>query len=139
MEVPLVVVQDPDLQNIGTATWTYSVADGAFDFLAAGETLTLTYMAQVDNNFAPNIEIAVKTFTITITGTNDMPVITSGAQHIGFVGGKSTPGGPLTTGDATSGSLSFTDVDLTDTHTVTTKLTSALLAGTGISQLAPGR
>jgi VCBS repeat-containing protein len=129
VEVPIAVVQDPTLINNGTASWTYSVADGAFDFLAAGETLTLTYIAQVDNNFASNNESSFKTFTVTITGTNDQPVITTGPQHIAFVGGKTTPGGPLTTSDATSGTLSFTDVDLTDTHTVSTKLTSALLAG----------
>ena len=60
VEVPLVVVQDPAHINHGTATWTYSIPDGAFDFLAAGETLTLTYVAQVDNNFAPNVEIDVQ-------------------------------------------------------------------------------
>ena len=31
------------LNNKGLATWTYQAADGAFDFLAANETLTLTY------------------------------------------------------------------------------------------------
>ena len=40
VEVPLVVVQDPNGKNTGTATWTYNIADGAFDFLAAGETLS---------------------------------------------------------------------------------------------------
>ena len=77
VEVPLNVVQDPNGKNIGTATWTYSVADGAFDFLAAGETLTLTYMARVDNNFAPNNETTFVPFTIVITGTNDKPTVTS--------------------------------------------------------------
>ena len=47
------MVQDPAGKNIGQATWTYNIADGAFDFLAVGETLTLTYMARVDNNYAP--------------------------------------------------------------------------------------
>ena len=28
--------------------------DGALDFLAAGETLTLTYTAEVDSNYAPD-------------------------------------------------------------------------------------
>ena len=73
VEVPLNVVQDPNGKNIGTATWTYNIADGAFDFLAAGETLTLTYLARVDNNFAPNNETAFVPFTIVITGTNDKP------------------------------------------------------------------
>ena len=71
--MPLTVVQDPNGKNIGTATWTYNIADGAFDFLAAGETLTLTYLARVDNNYAPNNETTFVPFTIVITGTNDKP------------------------------------------------------------------
>ena len=51
MEVELVMVPDPATTNNGSATWTYSVPDNAFDFLAAGETLTLTYTAKVDNNY----------------------------------------------------------------------------------------
>nr|WP_143039703.1 MULTISPECIES: VCBS domain-containing protein [Bradyrhizobium] len=137
VETPLVVVQDPTNINHGVATWTYNIADHAFDFLAAGEVLTLTYTARVDNNFALNNEFKEVTFTITITGTNDTPVITTGPQHISFTGGTTTPGPFLTTSDATSGTLSFTDVDLTDTHTVSTKLTSALLSGAEISTLAP--
>ena len=54
VEVPLSVTQDPTGKNTGQATWTYTIADGAFDFLASGETVTLTYMARVDNNYAPS-------------------------------------------------------------------------------------
>ena len=75
VEVPLVVVQDPNGKNTGKATWTYNIADGAFDFLAAGETLTLTYLARVDNNYAPNNETTFVPFTIVITGTNDKPTL----------------------------------------------------------------
>ena len=64
VEVPLAVVQDPNGKNTGTATWTYNIADGAFDFLADGETLTLTYLARVDNNYAPNNETTFVPFTI---------------------------------------------------------------------------
>ena len=42
VEIPLQVTQDPAGINHGTATWTYSIADNAFDFLAAGETQSLT-------------------------------------------------------------------------------------------------
>ena len=62
--------------------WTYKVPDGAFDFLAAGEKLTLTYNATVDNNYLPADQTGSGQFTITITGTNDVPVITScAAKH----------------------------------------------------------
>src|SRR5882672_1592166 len=134
-KIKIDVVPDPNNKNTGSATWTYSIADKAFDFLAAGEQLTLTYLVRVDNNYAPSNESTTVPITITITGTNDVPVITTSAQSIAFSGGTSTPGGPMTTSDPTSGDLSFRDADLTDTHTVSTKLTSAVLAG---STVPPG-
>jgi fibronectin-binding autotransporter adhesin len=134
-EVKIDVVPDPNNKNNGSATWTYSIADKAFDFLAAGEQLTLTYLVRVDNNYAPNNESTTIPITITITGTNDVPVITTSAQTIAFSGGTSTPGGSLTSSDPTSGNLSFQDADLTDTHTVATKLTSAVISG---STVPPG-
>ncbi|TMJ51702.1 MAG: hypothetical protein E6G85_13925 [Alphaproteobacteria bacterium] len=125
-EVDLVVVQGPNNTNIGSASWTYLVPDHAFDFLAAGETLTLTYTALVDSNYAPlDLKTAVN-FTITVTGTNDVPVITTDklTQSIAFSGGTSVSGGPLISGDETKGTFAFTDPDLTDTHTVTAVLSS---------------
>ena len=98
VEVDLVVTQDPNPANNGSATWTYTVPDNKFDFLAQGETLTLTYTAEVQNHgdtTAGVNEKTFKTFTITITGTNDVPVITTGPQTINFAGGKGTPGGDL--------------------------------------------
>ncbi|WP_349631406.1 FecR domain-containing protein [Bradyrhizobium sp. BR 10289] len=115
--------------NNGSATLTYSVPDHVFDFLAAGETLTLTYIVTVNNNFAVNPESTNIPITITITGTNDKPVITTSVPTITFEGGTSVPGGPLTSDVPKSGTLSFTDVDLTDTHTVSVALTSATLPG----------
>jgi hypothetical protein len=64
VEVKLQVLQDSSNTNKGGATWTYSLEDGAFDFLAEGETLTLVYMALVDNNFAANNETGYKFFSI---------------------------------------------------------------------------
>ncbi|MCA6115414.1 VCBS domain-containing protein [Bradyrhizobium sp. WSM 1738] len=109
VEVPLVVAQDPNGKNFGTATWTYNVPDGAFDFLAAGETLQLTYMARVDNNYAPNNETAFVPFTIVVTGTNDKPTLSA-------TGGAITEriGTGNTAIDTVSGTITFADVDLTD-------------------------
>ncbi|WP_249150818.1 VCBS domain-containing protein [Bradyrhizobium sp. JYMT SZCCT0180] len=119
VEVPLAVVQDPNQKNRGTATWTYSVPDGAFDFLAAGETLTLTYIARVDNNFAANNEITFKTFTITITGTNDKPTVaTSGGTVI------ERDGTGNNTIDTISGTVTFTDTDLTDRPVVSAAIST---------------
>jgi fibronectin-binding autotransporter adhesin len=137
VEANISIIQDPAHKNFGTADWTYSVADGAFDFLAAGETLTLTYTAYVDNNYAPLDQVGTATITITITGTNDAPVITSSQQNINFVAaGTDTKGGDLIPDTATKGTLTFKDADLTDTHTVGVKMTSALLDGQDLGKTA---
>ena len=120
VEIPLQVVQDPAGNNHGSATWTYSIADNAFDFLAAGETLTLTYLARVDNNFAPYNEFAIVPITITVTGTNDAPTIaTSGGTIIELIG----TGNPEL--QTVSGTVTFTDVDLTDRPIVSAALSSS--------------
>ncbi|WP_247432182.1 VCBS domain-containing protein [Bradyrhizobium sp. 44] len=121
------VVANGGNTNHGSAVWTYTIPDHVFDFLAAGETLTLTYKVRVNNNFSVNPEASTIDITITITGTNDKPVITTSVPVIIFEGGTSVPGGPLTSEVPTSGTLTFKDVDLTDTHTVAVKLTSATL------------
>ncbi|MCW2339436.1 VCBS repeat-containing protein [Bradyrhizobium japonicum] len=126
-QIQISVVADAGNNNNGSAVWTYTVPDHVFDFLAAGETLTLTYMVRVDNNFTVSPETTVIPITITITGTNDKPVITTSVPVITFEGGTSVPGGPLTSDVPTTGTLSFNDVDLTDKHTVSVALTSATL------------
>ncbi|MET4388399.1 VCBS repeat-containing protein [Bradyrhizobium sp. F1.4.3] len=126
-EVKITVVPGPNNDSNGFATWIFSVPDNAFDFLAAGETLTLKYTIVLNNNFVDDIGIATKDVTVTVTGTNDKPVITSSVPTITFEGGTSVPGGPLASDVPTSGALTFKDVDLTDTHTVSVKLTSASL------------
>jgi VCBS repeat-containing protein len=118
VSVPLNVVQDSSQRNIGTATWSYNVPDGALDFLAVGETLTLTYTAFVDNNFGPNNETGSATFTITITGTNDAPTIV--VNQTAATGGVVEDSNVNAAGEITaSGAVTFSDVDLTDTHTAT--------------------
>ena len=126
-QIQISVAADGGNNNNGSAVWTYTIPDHVFDFLAAGETLTLTYMVRVDNNFSVSPETAFIPITITITGTNDKPVITTSVPAITFEGGTSVPGGPLTSDVPTSGTLTFNDVDLTDTHTVSVALTSATL------------
>ena len=117
--VPLVVAQDPNGKNNGSATWTYNVPDGALDFLAEGETLTLTYRAFVDNNYAPNIETGFYDFTITITGTNDIPTISATSDSFTELDG--TGNADI---DHAGGTITFADVDLTDRPVVTSAFTS---------------
>ena len=66
--------------NNGSVTWSYDLPDNSFDFLAAGETLTLTYTATVNDGHGGIVSTPI---TVTITGTNDAPDIiadTSGTQ-----------------------------------------------------------
>ena len=73
----------------GSIDFTYSAADSSFDFLADGETLTVTYDVTVTDN---NNVTTTQPVTITITGTNDAPVIT--AEDL--IGGVSSGPRPAT-------------------------------------------
>ena len=60
------------VSGTGSIGFTFSAADRNFDFLAAGETLTVTYDVTVKDD---DNAISTQPVTITITGTNDAPVI----------------------------------------------------------------
>src|SRR4029453_17334931 len=86
------------------------------------------YTATVDDGHGG---IATKPFTVTITGTNDTPLITSGAQTGAIVELADTHGSA--TPDTASGAIAFTDADLTDTHDVTITGVAASGATTGLA------
>src|SRR5262249_14481700 len=102
---------DSTISTSGSIAPTFSAPDNTFDFLAAGETLTITYKVTITDNTGASLTQPV---TITITGSNDAPVLAADAS------------GPHITTQAvnTSGALTFTDVDLTDHHTVSTSVAS---------------
>jgi hypothetical protein len=81
----LVVTPSAGNNNNGSATWTYSVADATLNFLTAGETLTLTYDAVVNNNYAPLDQLATDPFTITINALGSVEWIhpTGGLWSVG--------------------------------------------------------
>ena len=92
----------------GSVAWNYSAQDKSFDFLAAGQTLTVIYAVTVNDGQGGT---AIQNVGVTITGTNDTPVVTAhsdGAVTEDAMSSKLT----------SVGTVSFTDVDLTDTHTV---------------------
>lgn len=112
--------------------WEFKGGDSAFDFLAEGETITLKYTVKADDH--QNIAVTTTDpgnydekstdeheIIITITGTNDAPVISG------------TSAGSVTETDATHltdrGTLTLTDADISDT--VTTSVTSVSVAGSG--------
>ncbi len=111
LELKLVPVPGAGNNNNGFATITYSLPDNAFDFLAAGESVTLTYLVDVHNNFAANDEVNHLSYTITINGTNDAPTIAATSAAVAEHSGAT---------DHAGGTITFTDVDLTDRPAVTT-------------------
>ncbi|MGY3364437.1 VCBS repeat-containing protein [Bradyrhizobium sp. GM2.4] len=98
----------------GVITWNYSVADSAIQYLAQGQTKTETFTVHLFDGTSTVDKIV----TVTITGTNDNAVITVGAS--GAVTEDAHP-----TSETASGMLSFSDVDLSDTHSVTSVTPSA--------------
>ena len=66
-------VSDGTGPGSGSVAVTFSAANSAFDFLAASQTLTITYEVTVTDN---NGVSSTQPVTVTITGTNDAPVAT---------------------------------------------------------------
>jgi VCBS repeat-containing protein len=97
----------------GSIAFSYSAADKTFNFLAVGQTLTITYDVTVTDNQGAS---STRPVTITVIGTNEAPVITSAAQTGAIIGDTNIDdSGNLNVG----GTITFTDVNLPDTHTVT--------------------
>ena len=109
---PGALAADPGSTN--NVTWSFNSGTHAFDYLAAGQSLTLTYTVRGADSSSTHLTDK-QTVTITITGTNDVVSITSAAQS-GTVTEDANTTLPAT---ALSGTVSFTDVDLTDGHTAT--------------------
>ena len=106
---PASIAADPgDVHNL---SWAFNSTPQAFNFLAANETLTLSYTVKADDGHTGGTDTQL--VTIIIKGTDDAPVITA-QDLIGAVTEQTTPAGNLTD----SGIITFTDVDLTDVHLV---------------------
>jgi VCBS repeat-containing protein len=95
---------------IGSVAWSFTVKDGALDFLAAGQTLTQSYDVTLGDLHTGGR--AVQTVTITLVGANDVPVIAgvkSGAvtEDVAVVAGNLAASGTLTIADADLGQSSF--------------------------------
>ena len=82
------MVQDPNGKNTGQGDLDLHHCRWRVDFLAAGETLTLTYLARVENNYTPNNETTLFRLRSSITGTNDKPTLSATG---GTITGGSAP------------------------------------------------
>jgi VCBS repeat-containing protein len=83
-------------------SWDYTVANAALDFLGAGESITLSFTVTATDDSGAGNNSDSEVVTLTITGTNDAPVLT------GNLAAPINEGGTyqLTTAD-----VNFTDPD----------------------------
>src|SRR5205085_1246428 len=111
----LTVAKDADTTGTGTGgqlTWTYTVADSAIASLGAGQTKVESFTITLDDQ---NGGVINKQIDVTITGTNDVPVIggvsigsvTEDNGAAGIVAGDLTTGGALTIADVDAGQSNF--------------------------------
>ena len=125
----------------GWVAWTFGTADKTFDYLAAGETVTLSYAVQLSDGQGGT---ALQPVTVTVTGTNDTPLLATGSTLTGaFTELAATTGSAIN--DTVSGAIRFSDADTSDRHTLTATsvsasgITSGLPANaTLLGWLAPG-
>ncbi len=103
----------------GTITWTFDSGSEAFNYLATGESLVLTYTIKATDDsgvgtpaISPNEDDSdTETVTITITGTNDGPTVDQGIAD--KTATEDSPFSFVVPGDA------FDDVDVGDVLTLT--------------------
>ncbi|WP_292373465.1 VCBS domain-containing protein [Mesorhizobium sp.] len=100
--------------------WTFTLDQAAADHLAEGASDTQTFTATVTDDKGAT---ATETVTITITGTNDSPTITATAT------GSVTEDSPAGATETTSGTISFADVDVADSHSVSASFLSSTNTG----------
>ncbi|MER8753790.1 VCBS domain-containing protein, partial [Mesorhizobium sp. M1050] len=100
--------------NIG---YSYDPSPANLDFLGAGQSLTITYTVLVNDGTTNS---GTQNVTFTITGTNDAPLVAA-TDVTGAVTEQVTPVGNLTD----TGTIAFTDVDLTDAHSISPTITAS--------------
>ncbi|MES2602407.1 MAG: VCBS domain-containing protein [Pseudomonadota bacterium] len=104
-----------DTVNTGTIAWHFTLNDNdpKLQSLAEGQTITQVYTITIIDDHGAFV---TQTVTITITGTNDAPVLTADTSVHQAVEVPDTTGAPNSVVDVATGTLAFTDLDLSDTH-----------------------
>ena len=105
----------------GSIDWNFAIADKDLDYLAANETLTVNYDIKVSDGSTSSTQMV----SVVITGANDPVTMTSApeAATVAEQPGQTNSTTPDTTPVQT---LNFTDVDLSDVHSVSVALYSAV-------------
>ena len=112
-------------QTSATLTWDFDSGTEAFDFLADGETLVLTYTVRVTDDAGTPLS-DTETVTVTITGTNDAPTVTVVDVDGAVIEDAATPN--LTD----SGSVTFDELDETDVITSSVAIKSTTTTGPAV-------
>jgi VCBS repeat-containing protein len=124
--------------DAGTYTGTYGTltlnADGSYTYvpnaaangLAAGESVQDVFTYTASDGGASD----TATLTVTVNGTNDAPVITGGDFAGAVTELPDGDPGENSTVHTDSGSVTFSDVDVNDTHSVTVTPQGAFYLGT---------
>ncbi len=110
-------VESADTTGTGTGgalTWTYTVDDAKVEYLAKGETKVESFTVTVDDGHGG---LATRQVDITITGTNDAPVIDLAHSSVSAVLTERA----VVTGSgviqSAAGTAAFHDVDFADRRT----------------------
>jgi VCBS repeat-containing protein len=112
--------------SAGTINTTFQAFDLAFDYLAAGEHLDITYTVQLDDHAGG---VSTQNVQVTVIGTNDAPIYLSGPESANLVEDQNVnSSGNL----HANGDLFFTDIDLSDAHTVSTTVSGTRSGGGAI-------
>ncbi|MEW6767721.1 MAG: VCBS domain-containing protein [Pseudomonadota bacterium] len=101
----------------GSVNFDFDASPGTFDYLAAGQKLTLTYTVAIDDHAGG---VTPQTFAITITGTNDAPVLDLDTSNVstGYTANLLNDGNPF----AIAVAPAVTDVDNTTMASATVVL-----------------
>ncbi len=108
--------------SVGTINTTFSAPDLAFDYLAEGEQLNITYTVRLNDGAGGT---STQDVIVIVTGSNDRPIYLCGPDLEHLAEDENVTAGNLTA----DGDLAFADIDLSDTHTVSTTVTAALSGG----------
>jgi VCBS repeat-containing protein len=124
------VLHDSTGTGTGSIDWNFAIPDKDLDYLAANETLTVNYDVKV----ADGSTNSTQTVSVVITGANDAVAMTGGpgSASLSERAGVTASSAIDTTSPVPTGTLSFNDVDLSDVHSVSVVLDSAVWsAGSG--------
>ncbi len=110
-----------DSDNTGSVGWTFTLAnnDPTLQSLAYGQDITQVYAVTLDDQHGGTV---TQNVTVTIHGTNDVPIIMAAST---VSGGVTEDANGASFDLSASGAIAFQDVDLIDTHTATFALDSA--------------